>query len=64
MEILKQGQRVAYDINGSISGYGKVVGKVNDSSFATYIIEPEQQILNDIYPYSHFVCLGVFLTKI
>jgi len=55
---LKQGQRIKFDVDGNLKGTGTIVGKsVNDMPIigGTYIIEPDIDIINDVYQYSHFV---------
>jgi hypothetical protein len=57
MKEMKQGQRVEFKI-GELKGKGKVVGKsMNYLPIigATYIIEPDEPISNEVYDYSHFV---------
>jgi hypothetical protein len=58
MSDLKQNTLIYYDINGTLKGYGKIVGQSTISQVfigAGYIIEPENSITNAAYPYSHFV---------
>ena len=58
MKDLKQGQKIEYHVDGSLHGFGKIVGKAkNDLPIigGTYIIEPEEPINSDVYPYTHFV---------
>lgn len=65
MENLKQGTRVEYDVQ-TLKGKGTIVGmSVNELPIigATYIIEPDEPIQNEVYDYTHFavpmVCLKV-----
>ena len=54
---IKQGERVEFKI-ADLTGKGKVVGKaMNELPIigATYIIEPDEPISNEVYDYSHFV---------
>ena len=55
--MLKQGQRIRYTL-GDDQGLGRIVGKaLEDLPFigGTYIIEPDDSIKSESYPYSHFV---------
>lgn len=63
---LKQGQRVEFHI-GELKGKGKVVGKsVSEQPIigGTYIIEPDENIRNDTYDYTHFVLPEISLKLI
>jgi hypothetical protein len=63
---LKQGQKVSFKI-ADLEGTGKIVGKaLNDQPIigATYIIEPDQPINNEVYGYSHFIAQQIYLTLI
>ena len=66
MEKLAQGTKIKFD-NGVIKGTGKVVGLATSEQPVigySYIIEPDDSISNEVYPYSHFVCFGIHLEKI
>jgi len=57
MENLKQGQRIEFNVD-KLQGFGKIVGKAKMDLpvvGGTYIIEPDEPISIDEYPYSHFV---------
>ena len=63
---LKQGQRVEFRI-GDLIGTGKVVGKSLTNLpiiGASYIIEPETSIRNEVYDYTHFVAPEINLELI
>lgn len=56
---LKCGTKVKFFPTNEIKGTGKIVGIATNSEViigANYIIEPDDNIMNSIYPYSHFVC--------
>lgn len=58
---LKQGQRIEYDID-TLHGFGKIVGKATNGQpiiGCSYIIEPEEPITSEVYPYTHFVAWEV-----
>ena len=66
MEKLKQEQRVHFEM-GNIVGDGKIVGVCTTEMPILgykYIIEPDQPITNEVYPYSHFTIFQNQLTKI
>ena len=63
---LKQGQRIKFQI-GDLIGTGKIVGKalINQPIIGgTYIVEPDQPIINETYDYTHFVAHEINLTLI
>ena len=56
MEKFKQDQRVHFEM-GNIVGDGKIVGLISNEAPILghrYIVEPDQPINNEIYPYTHF----------
>lgn len=58
--MIRQDTKVLFRLNGdsSMTGIGKVVGMVNQGLpivGRSYIIEPEQPLENEHYPYTHFV---------
>lgn len=58
MEKIKQGQRVEFNVHDKLQGVGKIVGKAKEDLpivGGTYIIEPDEPIINESYPYTHFV---------
>ncbi len=64
---LQQGTRVSFFISGSIKGSGKIVGIASNALpiiGRNYIIEPDDRIDNDTYPYSHFVCPEIFIERL
>ena len=55
----EQNQRVEYNIPGVMSGTGRIVGCATNGVAILgrgFIIEPDQPISNETYPFSHFVC--------
>lgn len=57
MENLKQGTRVAFNVQG-IDGRGTIVGLATNGQpiiGKMYIIEPDEKISNEEYDYTHFV---------
>jgi hypothetical protein len=63
---LTQGQRVQFKID-TLVGNGKIVGCATTGHpiiGKTYIIEPDESIASDVYPYSHFVAFEMQLTLI
>lgn len=66
MKKLTQGTKVKFHI-GDFKGTGKVVGlSINEQPIigVGYIIEPDESIENDTYPYSHFICFAIYLKEI
>ena len=64
---LTQCQRVEYNIPDTIQGIGKVVGIATNGGpllGRSIIIEPEQSISSEVYPFSHFVCFESYLKLI
>jgi len=56
-EDLKYRQKVEFNIEGSINGTGRIVGKsLNDLPIigGTYIIEPDESIRCETYDFTHF----------
>jgi len=56
--MLKQGTKVKFNSASSIEGTGKIVGIASNGAPVigrSYIIEPDQSISNETYPYSHFI---------
>ena len=64
MKDLKQGQRVQFKID-TLVGTGKIVGCATNGApilGKTYIVEPDEAITNEVYPYSHFAAFEMQLT--
>ncbi len=67
--MLNQDTKVLFRLNGdsSMTGVGKIVGVVNQNSSLfgrDYIIEPDQPLENEYYPYTHFVLPEVWFEVI
>ncbi len=65
----QQNTKVKYRLNGDESnqGTGKIVGLVNNGHAVmgrTYIIEPDQHLESEHYPYSHFVLPEIWFEAI
>lgn len=63
---LKQDDRVSFDIQ-VLKGTGKVVGVASSEQAIigkSYIIEPDEPIFSDVYPYSHIVVFAIHLKLI
>lgn len=61
---MKQGQRVRFNIH-TLSGMGVVVGKSTTEQAvigASYIIQPDNDIMTEAYPYSHITAFESQLT--
>ena len=61
------GTKVKYQPEPTVVGVDKIVGLATNGDpliGLSYIIEPEQSILNKTYPYSHFVCPEISLKEI
>lgn len=62
-----QNQRVEYDLPGVFKGTGKIVGCAQNGAPVigmAYIIEPDDDISNDTYPFSHFICFENYLKSL
>jgi hypothetical protein len=61
---MKQGQRVRFNVH-TLVGTGVIVGKSTTEQAvigASYIIQPDNDITTDFYPYSHFTAFESQLT--
>jgi hypothetical protein len=63
----EQNQKIQYDVPGVMKGTGKIVGLSHAGSAIIgmgYIIQPNVEINNDTYPFSHFTCFEMHIKSI
>jgi hypothetical protein len=64
---LQQGQKIEFKITDNLCGTGKIIGIATSGQPVigiTYIIEPDIDISNTEYPYTHFACSEIFIKPI